>query len=156
MQLCRSGAGAADRPARRAAAAPGFRAEGGAAWPRPCADRPGRRRAGLHLARRRVRDAGRLRKSRPAVRGEHVAWANHRLSVDGGRKKSDQKQRFGMNIAIRPATLPHDYPAIAAVLKSDNSGAATADELAYDDAARDPRYYHASLVAEVIECGAAL
>ena len=36
-----------------------------------------------------------------------------------------------MNIAIRPATLPHDYPAIAAVLKSDNSGAATADELAY-------------------------
>ena len=58
-----------------------------------------------------------------------------------------------MNTTIRPAALPQDYPAIAAVLKSDNPGAATAAELAYDDAARDPRHYHATFVAEVIEGG---
>lgn len=58
-----------------------------------------------------------------------------------------------MNITIRPAKVPQDYPAIAAVLKSDNSGAATADELAYDDAARDQRYQHATFVAEVIDRG---
>ena len=40
-----------------------------------------------------------------------------------------------MDIVIRPAALPHDYPAIAAVLKSGNPSVATADELAYDDAA---------------------
>jgi mycothiol synthase len=58
-----------------------------------------------------------------------------------------------MNITIHPATLPQEYPAIAAVLKSDNPSAATADELAYDHAARDPRYHHATFVAEVIERG---
>jgi len=61
-----------------------------------------------------------------------------------------------MNIMIRPATLPQDYPAIAAVLKSDNSGAATAEVLAYEDATRDPRRYHATLVAEVVDGGGTL
>jgi mycothiol synthase len=56
-----------------------------------------------------------------------------------------------MNITVRPANLPLDYPAIAAVLTSDNSDAATADQLAYDDTSRDPRYYHTTFVAEVIE-----
>jgi mycothiol synthase len=58
-----------------------------------------------------------------------------------------------MNITIRPPKLPQEYLAIAAVLKSDNPGAATADELAYDDAARDPSQHHATLVAEVFERG---
>jgi mycothiol synthase len=58
-----------------------------------------------------------------------------------------------MTISIRHANLPQEYPAIAAVLRSDNPSAATADELAYDDAARDARYHHATFVAEIIERG---
>jgi mycothiol synthase len=58
-----------------------------------------------------------------------------------------------MDITVRPATLPQEYLAIAAVLKSDNPSAATADELAYDDAARDPGHDHATFVAEVFERG---
>src|SRR5262245_36114477 len=53
-----------------------------------------------------------------------------------------------MNIAIRSARLLHDYDAIAAVLRSEYSGASTAEELAYEDAARDPRYHHAAFVVE--------
>jgi mycothiol synthase len=52
---------------------------------------------------------------------------------------------------IRSANLPPDYPAIAAVLAAESPGwGATADELAYDDAHRDQRYYHAMLVAETL------
>ena len=57
-----------------------------------------------------------------------------------------------MHIAIRPANLPQDYDAIAAVLAAESPGwAMTAAELAYDDAARDPRYHHATFVAAVAE-----
>jgi mycothiol synthase len=57
-----------------------------------------------------------------------------------------------MNLTIRPANLPQDYAAIAAVLLAENSGwAATAEDLAYDDASRDPRYHHAAFVAEAAE-----
>jgi mycothiol synthase len=57
-----------------------------------------------------------------------------------------------MNTTIRPATLPLDYAPIAAVLAAENPGwAATAEELAYEDAARDPRYHHAAFVAEATE-----
>lgn len=53
-------------------------------------------------------------------------------------------------IQIRPAALPQDYPAIAAVLAAESPGwAATAEELAYEDAHREPHYYHATLVAEI-------
>lgn len=52
-------------------------------------------------------------------------------------------------IQTRPANLPQDYPAMAAVLAAESPGwAATADELAYEDAHRDPNHYHAALVAE--------
>jgi mycothiol synthase len=61
-----------------------------------------------------------------------------------------------MDIAIRPATLPQDYAPIAAVLAAESPGwAATAAEMAYEDAARDPRYHHAAFVAEVAEQGQA-
>jgi mycothiol synthase len=59
-----------------------------------------------------------------------------------------------MNITVRPANLPLDYPAIAAVLVAESPGwAASAEELAYGDASRDPRYYHATFVAELFEPG---
>src|SRR5690349_19427299 len=62
-----------------------------------------------------------------------------------------------MNLAIRPANLPQDYDPIASVLAAESPGwAATAAELAYEDAARDPRYHHAALVAEATERGHAL
>jgi GNAT superfamily N-acetyltransferase len=57
---------------------------------------------------------------------------------------------------VRPAILPRDYPAIAAVLAAeDPEWAADADELAYQDQSRDPSYYHATLVAEPPDGGAA-
>jgi GNAT superfamily N-acetyltransferase len=57
-----------------------------------------------------------------------------------------------MNISIRPANLPQDYAAIASVLAAESPGwAATVAELAYEDAARDPRYHHAAFVAEAVE-----
>ncbi|HEU5101988.1 MAG TPA: GNAT family N-acetyltransferase [Roseiflexaceae bacterium] len=52
-------------------------------------------------------------------------------------------------MAIRLANLPQDYAPIAEVLAAESPGwAATAAELAYEDAARDPRYHHAAFVAE--------
>ncbi len=60
-----------------------------------------------------------------------------------------------MNV-VRPAILPRDYPAIAAVLAAeDPEWAADADELAYQDQSRDPSDHHATLVAEMAEGGAA-
>jgi GNAT superfamily N-acetyltransferase len=57
-----------------------------------------------------------------------------------------------MSIAIRPASLPQDYARIADVLQDESPGwAATADELAHDDAERDPCYYHATFVAEELD-----
>lgn len=54
-----------------------------------------------------------------------------------------------MDIAVRTADLPQDYAPIAAVLAAENPGwALTAEELAYEDASRDPHYYHATFVAE--------
>ena len=54
-----------------------------------------------------------------------------------------------MDIAIRPTIVPRDYAAIAAVLQAESpEWGATAEELAHDDAGRDPRYYWAVLVAE--------
>ena len=59
-----------------------------------------------------------------------------------------------MSISIRPASLPQDYGAIADVLRDESPDwSATADELAHEDAKRDPHYHHATLVAE--ERGAA-
>lgn len=56
---------------------------------------------------------------------------------------------------IRPAIFPHDYAAIADVLKAESPDwAATAEELAYEDAARDPRYHHATFVAETVDADA--
>lgn len=56
-----------------------------------------------------------------------------------------------MDCLVRPASLPQDYPAIAAVLAAESPGwSTTADELAYEDTHRDPRYHHAILVAEVV------
>jgi hypothetical protein len=57
-----------------------------------------------------------------------------------------------MNIATHPATLPQDYAAIARVLAAESPGwVATAEELVYEDAARDSRYQHAAFVAEVVD-----
>jgi mycothiol synthase len=57
-----------------------------------------------------------------------------------------------VNISVRPAALPQEYPAIAAVLKAESPDwGATAEELAYDDASRDPRYHHAAFVAEAAD-----
>jgi mycothiol synthase len=57
-----------------------------------------------------------------------------------------------MHIAIRPANVPGDYAAMATVLEAESPGwAATAEELAHDDASRDPRYHHAAFVAEITE-----
>ncbi len=54
-----------------------------------------------------------------------------------------------MQFRIRPAILPQDYAAIAAVLAAESPDwFATAEELAHEDAGRDPRYHHATFVAE--------
>jgi mycothiol synthase len=59
-----------------------------------------------------------------------------------------------MNIVIRSPEIPHDYAGMSAVLKAESPDwGASAEELAYDHAARDPRYHHAAFVAEVIERG---
>lgn len=55
-----------------------------------------------------------------------------------------------MHFAVRPAHLPADYPAIAAVLHAEWSGADTAEDLAYADAHREPQYHHATFVAEAL------
>lgn len=56
-----------------------------------------------------------------------------------------------MSLTVRPAIVPQDYPVIAAVLAAENPGyAETAEELAYNDATRDPGVYHATLVAEAL------
>lgn len=57
-----------------------------------------------------------------------------------------------MNIRVRPANLPQEYGAIAAVLEAEAPGwGASAEELAHEDAQRDPRYHHATFVAEVVD-----
>ncbi|HET9222092.1 MAG TPA: GNAT family N-acetyltransferase [Roseiflexaceae bacterium] len=57
-----------------------------------------------------------------------------------------------MSIVIRPASLPQDYARIAGVLADESPGwAASADELAHEDAERDPRYHHATFVAEELD-----
>jgi GNAT superfamily N-acetyltransferase len=57
-----------------------------------------------------------------------------------------------MSVAIRPARLPQDYARIADVLADESPGwAASAEELAHEDAERDPRYYHATFVAEELD-----
>jgi mycothiol synthase len=57
-----------------------------------------------------------------------------------------------MGIAIRPASLPQDYAYIADVLKDESPGwAASAEELAHEDAEHDPRYHHATFVAEELD-----
>lgn len=54
-----------------------------------------------------------------------------------------------MQLIIRPADLPQDYPAIAAVLEAESPGwGESAEELAYADATRDQQYHHATFVAE--------
>ena len=54
-----------------------------------------------------------------------------------------------MQLNVRPANLPQDYPAIAAVLEEENPGwGQTAEELAYADATCDPTQFQATLVAE--------
>ncbi|MCB0111044.1 MAG: GNAT family N-acetyltransferase, partial [Caldilineaceae bacterium] len=59
-----------------------------------------------------------------------------------------------MSVHIRPAHLPADYAAIAAVLAAENPGwSATAEELAYADATRDPACHHATIVALVETAG---
>lgn len=53
-----------------------------------------------------------------------------------------------VTITIRPAHLPAEYTAIAAVLAAESPGwSATVEELAHNDASRDPALYHATLVA---------
>jgi len=60
-----------------------------------------------------------------------------------------------MEYIIRLANRPEDYPAIAAVLEAENPGwGESAEELAYDDATRNPAHYHATLVAEVRQTSA--
>jgi GNAT superfamily N-acetyltransferase len=54
-----------------------------------------------------------------------------------------------MSIIIRSANFPQDYAGIAAVLKAESpEWAATAEELAHEDAERDPQYHQAVFVAE--------
>lgn len=48
---------------------------------------------------------------------------------------------------VREANLPADYPAISAVLRSDWEGAASADDLAREDALHDPQLYFKRFVA---------
>ncbi len=50
-----------------------------------------------------------------------------------------------MPVTVRPANLPAEYSAIAAVLATESPGwSATAEELAYADATRDPAHHHAT------------
>jgi GNAT superfamily N-acetyltransferase len=52
--------------------------------------------------------------------------------------------------SVRPARTPEDYVPIAAVLQADSPGwGATAEELVFEDARRDPQYHWATFVAEV-------
>jgi len=54
-----------------------------------------------------------------------------------------------MQFSIRSAILPQDYAAIAGVLAAENPDwSASVEELAHEDAGRDPRYHHATFVAE--------
>jgi mycothiol synthase len=54
-----------------------------------------------------------------------------------------------MKLVIRPAAFPNDYPAIARVLRAEmGDWAPTPEELAHEDAARDPALYWAVFVAE--------
>jgi mycothiol synthase len=54
-----------------------------------------------------------------------------------------------MNLTIRPANLPDDYPGIARVLTSESPEWPTkAEDLAHEDAARNPQLYWAVFVAE--------
>lgn len=50
-------------------------------------------------------------------------------------------------LTVREAKLPADYPAISTLLRSDWEGAASADELAHEDALRDPTLYFKRIVA---------
>jgi mycothiol synthase len=55
-----------------------------------------------------------------------------------------------MHITIRPAIVQQDYTAIARVLTAEMPDwPTTADNLAYEDAVRDPRLHHAVFVAEI-------
>ena len=57
-----------------------------------------------------------------------------------------------MQVTIRLANLPQDYPAIAAVLEDENPGGGeSAEELAYADATQEVHHHHATLVAQVTE-----
>lgn len=52
-------------------------------------------------------------------------------------------------LSLRPACIPEDYAAIASVLAAESpEWAATAEDLAYQEAHRDPSYYWAAFVAE--------
>lgn len=54
-----------------------------------------------------------------------------------------------MSITVRPAILPQDYVAISKVLTAENPNwPRTPEDLAYDDAVRDPALYYAVFVAE--------
>jgi GNAT superfamily N-acetyltransferase len=54
-----------------------------------------------------------------------------------------------MDIRIRPAIFPQDFAAIADVLRAESpEWGATAEELAHEHAQRDPRYHHATFVAD--------
>lgn len=62
-----------------------------------------------------------------------------------------------MSMTVRPANLPQEYPAIAAVLAAESPGwSATVAELAHADATHDPDDPHATLVAEVLVAGTPL
>jgi GNAT superfamily N-acetyltransferase len=55
---------------------------------------------------------------------------------------------------IRPTRVPDDYPAIAAVLRAANpEWPITAEDIAREDANREPQYHHAGFVAEILEPG---
>ena len=55
---------------------------------------------------------------------------------------------------IRPARVPDDYPAIATVLYAANpEWPITAEEIAREDANREPQHHHAGFVAEILEPG---
>jgi GNAT superfamily N-acetyltransferase len=55
---------------------------------------------------------------------------------------------------IRPTRVPDDYPAIAAVLRAANpEWPITAEDIAREDANREPQYHHAGFIAEILEPG---
>jgi mycothiol synthase len=57
-----------------------------------------------------------------------------------------------MKIAVRPVLFPADYPALARFLTAENPTAPTTpEELARQDATRDPKYFWSMLVAEDVE-----